>query len=402
MPRLTNKPRKRKDGRYEVRLSILEDGKRVRLSAYGSTAKEAESKARDLKTRAERGLLPKRDKLTLAGFAESWLRRKAKEVRPRTVALYQQELTYALPSLEDPQAHDPLGSKRLQEVQPVHLRAALDSLGEHYSARTVKMVRQRLHQLFEEALNLELVYRNPVAPIKVKAKGGTAKERAGRSLEPHEVAVLLRALDAHPDPRTAMAIRLMLACGLRRGEVLGLQWEDINLEAGTLTVRRVWSEGDGEQYTSEPKTATSRRPVPIPHSTLGRLEQYRAGWAKKLGELPPDMWVFPGNDPSKPLHTHAPNWALRRIITRIHKEQAEREEKSGVKEIPFPNIRVHDLRHSYGSLLLANGAPLELVAERMGHANPTITLNVYRHVLQHERQGWLLDPEDLAHPRAKA
>lgn len=69
----------------------------------------------------------------------------------------------------------------------------------------------------------------------------------------------------------------------------------------------------------------------------------------------------------------------------------------------LPPIRVHDLRHTYGSLLLANGAPLELVAERMGHANPSITLGIYRHLLAHERAAWVVDPEELtSRPRGQA
>ncbi|GLV46915.1 hypothetical protein TJA_00920 [Thermus sp. LT1-2-5] len=68
----------------------------------------------------------------------------------------------------------------------------------------------------------------------------------------------------------------------------------------------------------------------------------------------------------------------------------------------LPPLRVHDLRHTYGSLLLAHGAPLELVSERLGHANPNITLGVYRHLLEEERRGWVLDPEDLVGPRGQA
>jgi len=74
-----------------------------------------------------------------------------------------------------------------------------------------------------------------------------------------------------------------------------------------------------------------------------------------------------------------------------------------VKRLGLPPIRVHDLRHTYGSLLLARGAPLELVSERLGHANPSITLNIYRHLLGHERVAWVVDPEDLVgRPRAEA
>lgn len=388
MPRLTNKPRRRKDGRFEVRLTVRENGVPVQVSVYGRSAAEAERKARDLKTRAERGQFT-RDRSTTAGYARLWLERKAKEVRPRTAELYRLELSYALPSLQDPEARDPLGSRPLQEVKPAHIREVLDALSEHYSIRTVKMVRQRLWQVFRDALDMELVYRNPVDPVRIKAPRGQAKSKAGRALEPHEIAALLSALDQHKqhkDPRTALALRLMLACGLRRGEALGLQWQDLDLEAGTLTVTRAWARGGGPGRVTAPKTATSFRIVPIPHATLERLKTYRIWYAEWLGAPEPDSWLLPGNDPSKPLDANAPNHTLKRITERL-----------GIAP-----LRVHDLRHSYGSHMLANGAPLELVAERMGHASANITLGVYRHVLEHERKGWIIDPEDLLAPRAQA
>lgn len=378
MPKLTAKPRKRKDGRYEVRVTVMEDGRPVRVSVYGRTAQEAERKAREVKTRAERGMFT-RDRTTVAGFAAAWLERRAREVRPRTLELYRHELSLVLPSLKDPSAKDPLGSKRLAEVKPAHIREVLDDLADRYSVRTLKMVRQRLWQVFREALDLELVYRNPVDPVRVKTPRGQPKIRVGRALEPWEVAALLEALDRHPDPRTALLLRLCLACGLRKGEVLGLQWGDLDLEGGTLTVRRAWTEREEGYGETLPKTATSHRTVPIPFQTLQRLKVYRDWWGKTLWDPRPEDWVFPGNDPTRPLNPHAPNWALRRIT----------------EQLGLPAIRVHDLRHTYGSHLLANGAPLEVVAERMGHANPNITLGVYRHLLERERQGWVLDPEDL-------
>lgn len=381
MPRLTNKPRRRKDGRFEVRLTIREGGMPVRVSVFGKTAAEAERKARDLKTKAERGLYT-RDKTTVAGYALGWLERKRKEVRPRTAELYRLELGYALPSLKDPEADDPLGRRPLQDVKPAHIREVLGELTERYSIRTVKMVRQRLWQVFRDALDMELVFRNPVEPVRIKTPRGQS-QKAGRALEPHEIVALLKALDEHKDPRTAMALRLMLACGLRVGEVLGLKWQDINLEEGVLTVRRTFSHG----YERSPKTASSARTLPVPHATLERLKLYRIQMEETLGQnLTPDLWVFPGDGLDRPIDYRAPHHALRRITTRLG----------------IPPLRVHDLRHSYGSHMLANGAPLELVAERMGHANPNITLGVYRHLLEHERKGWVFDPEDLLKPRAKA
>jgi len=373
-------------GRWCASLTLMSaGGKRERVVRYADSREEAEALLAELVARYLKGTLPRPEAVTLAEWAQSWWERKRKEVRPRTAAMYRDELAYALPSLKTPQAPDPLGRMRLQAVQPAHIRAVLDSLAERgLSVRTLRMVRQRLHAVFEEALNLEMIPRNPVAPVKVKAPRG--REKAGRALEPAEVAALLKALEAHPDPRTAMALRLMLNLGLRRGEALGLQWGDIDLEAGLLTVRRVWTESEGKALVTEPKTASSRRVVPIPHQTLERLKVYKTWWEGVYGEAKAEAWAFPGEDPSRPLNPHAPNWALRRICQRLG----------------LPPVRVHDLRHTYGSLLLAAGAPVELVAERMGHANPNITLGVYRHLLEEERRGFVVDPEELLANRPKA
>lgn len=359
----------------ELSVGFDQHGKPLRVRSYHKTRREAEAWLAEQAALYHKGLLADPSKLTVGEWAEQWLERKSREVRPNTLDAYRRELGYALPAL---------GHLPLQKVTPSHVRALLDDLAKRYSYRTVRWVRQKLHALFEEALNLEIIHRNPVAPVKLKAPRGQGQGKAARSLEVHEAAALLAALDSHKDLRTAVALRLMLSCGLRLGECLGLQWADIDFADETLTVRRSYS----AYRITGPKTAGSARTIPIPRTTLERLKQYRDWWQERLKEPPaPDTWVFPGNDPSKPLDYNAPGHALRRIVERLG----------------IPPLRVHDLRHSYGSHMLSHGAPLELVSERMGHANATITLSIYRHVLEHERKGWVVDLETLlTQPRAKA
>ncbi|MEN2982053.1 MAG: site-specific integrase [Thermus sp.] len=381
----------RRRGKWVAQLTVGYDtatGRPRKLSKVFPTRKEAEAWRVEQAARLHKGLLGSPEAITLREWASRWLEGKAREVRPKSLYLYRQELAYALPSLKDPKAKDPLGSLRLRAIQPAHIRAVVDSLLDRgLSPRTVQKVRQRLFQVFEEALALEVIARNPVAPVKVRAPKSAAPQRTGRSLEEHEALALLAALDHHPDRRTALALRLCLALGLRKGEVLGLQWGDLDLEGGTLIVRRVWGHDGQQNRISEPKTPSSCRTLPIPQATLARLREYREWWRERLGEdPPPEGWVFPGNRGDRPPDLHALNHTLRRIAGRLG----------------LGRVRVHDLRHTFGSLLLAKGAPLELVAERMGHANPNITLGVYRHVLEKERWGWVLDPEDLVGPRGQA
>lgn len=380
--------RRRKDGRWEASLTVgrTKRGNPKRVFLYGKTRQEVAQKLAEVATRYAKGLLVSPENITLRNWAEQWLERRGKDVRPRTIALYRQELAYVLPSLIRPEQEDDLGNLRLQAVQPVHIRTALDQLVERgLSVRTRQKVRQRLHQVFEEALNLELVARNPVSPVKVRQPRDQAPKRVGRTLETHEIAALIAALDQHPDPRTALALRLCLACGLRKGEALGLQWGDLDLEKGTLTVRRTWTHNGKQASISGPKTPTSLRTIPVPHATLLRIKAYLDWWRETFKENPkPEAWLFPGNSGTRPLDLNAPNHALRRIVGRLG----------------LSNLRVHDLRHSFGSLLLSQGAPVELVAERMGHANPNITLGIYRHLLEQERRGWVVDPEDIVRQKA--
>lgn len=377
MPKRGAKPRRHASGLWEVRVYVVEDGKRVRRSFYGKTAKEAQAKAAEYQVKHRLGLIPKRDPRTFAEFAGAWLERKARVRGPTTIRAYERELRYLLPTL---------GSKRLQDITPSDIRAALDALARKgLSPRSLRKVLERARAVFREALALELVARDPTAAVRVEVP---SRPPVGRALEPHEVEALLAAFDAWPTWEVGMALRLCLALGLRAGEALALRWEDVDLEAGVLHVRRAWTAMGGRGVLTEPKTPSSRRSIPIPHATLARL---RARYQEllELGIPPEELrlaWVFPGRT-GGPLNPHTLGHALRKMTTRLG----------------LPPIRVHDLRHTYGSLLLANGAPLELVAERMGHANPSITLGIYRHLLAHERAAWVVDPEELtSRPRGQA
>ncbi|MFM9420690.1 tyrosine-type recombinase/integrase [Thermus scotoductus] len=351
------------------------------MVVYGRTRQEVARKLAEKVAALHRGQLPPPEAITVRDWVEDWLRRKSEEVRPKTLEHYRYVLTRALPALVGDN-RDRLGRMRLQAVQPIHVRQHLDALRQALTPYTLKVARWLLHSIFEDAVRMELIPRNPVTPVRLQVRRQEREEKAARILQPEEVRVLLEALDAHTSP-LALALRLMLACGLRRGEVLGLKWSDIDLDQRVLYVRRNWTRVGNAGTWSEPKTASSRRSIPIPHATLERLRAYRdrllqAGVREE--ELR-DMWLFPSRrSPQKPVEPNAPNHLLRRIC-RAH---------------GLPEIRVHDLRHTYGSFLLSQGAPVELVAERMGHANPNITLGIYRHLLEEEQRGWVVDPEEIA------
>ncbi|WP_369792382.1 Arm DNA-binding domain-containing protein [Thermus sp. 2.9] len=132
--------------RWVAQITVGHDpatGKPRKLTRSFSTKKEAEAWRTEMAAKLFKGLLLNPESLTLREWAENWLKQKAREVRHRTLHLYRQELTYALPSLKDPLAKDPLGSSRLQGVQPTQIRAVLSALMERgLSPRTVAKVRE--------------------------------------------------------------------------------------------------------------------------------------------------------------------------------------------------------------------------------------------------------------------
>ena len=372
---------RRKDGLWvgAITVGYTPTGQQKRLVVYGKTRQEAAAKLAEKLALYHRGALPQPEAITVRDWAERWLQGKARELKAKTVEHYRYELAQVLPSLKDSQARDRFGGMRLQAVQPLHVRELLEGVRDALPPSRFRQVRWLLHAIFEDALRMELVHRNPVAPVKVKVP---SRGRAGRTLEPEEIRRLMAALDAHPTP-LALALRLMLACGLRRGEALALTWGDIDLEAGHLTVRRHWTTVAGKGAMTTPKTPNSVRRVPVPPETLERLRAYRDALlqAGLREEDLPGLFLFPSRkSPSRPVEPNAPNHLLRRLC----------------RQHGLPEIRVHDLRHTYGSFLLAQGAPVELVSERMGHANPTITLGIYRHLLEEERKGWVVEPGSSA------
>jgi integrase len=276
------KPRKRADGRWEARPYLkMEDGTLKRVSVFGKTAEEALRKAREVVTLHEKGLLPRKDPRTLQTFAQEWLDRKSRVLAPKTLANYRREVDYFLKHL---------GHRRLQDLKPLDIRQALDRMAaEGLGPRAIRKALTHLRALFKEALALELVARDPTAAVRLE---GSPRSKVGRALEPHEAEALLAAFDAWPTWEVGMALRLCLALGLRAGEALGLTWGDVDLEAGTLTIRRAWTALGGKGLLTEPKTARSRRALPIPRATLERL---RARYRELLeGASPRRTFAKPG------------------------------------------------------------------------------------------------------------
>jgi integrase len=159
---------------------------------------------------------------------------------------------------------------------------------------------------------------------------------------------------------------LAAATGMRRSELLGLRWDDIDLAAGTIAVNRGLVAVAYELHESRGKTRNSRRPINLGPTTVAVLRAWRAWQEAELAAVgaPESAWVFAQPD-GRPVHPHAISQAFERIATR-----------AGVSV-----IRLHDVRHTHATLLIKAAVPAKVVSERLGHATAAFTIETYQHVM---------------------
>ena len=173
--------------------------------------------------------------------------------------------------------------------------------------------------------------------------------------------------EATKDTRLAWAWAL-LTRGLRRGELCGLRWEDIDLDAGAARITRTRILVDGKPTEAAPKTTAGHRTVPLDPSLVAllRAHKVRQGAEKlKTGPAYEEAgWLFADETGAPYYPDTLSEWFERKAA-----------------DLELPSIRLHDCRHTAASLMLASGVPVTVVEEMLGHASPTITLSIYAHVL---------------------
>jgi integrase len=375
--------RKRKDGRWEAALSVgyTAKGNPKRVSVYGQTRAEVATKLFHLGSKYGKGLLANPDKITVSEFLHQWLEDKSDTKKPTTVAGYRNAVEkHIVPKL---------GKVRLQQLQPVHVqnlyrelrRDTTDKDGKIQKGlgNSLRLVHCVLRDAFKRAVKLDIVSVSPIS--KVDAPSVTRFD--GKAWTADQAKAFL---EASRSSRWCALFHLALTTGMRRGELLGLFWEDIDFAAKKLMVRRSYTTAGGKPMLLEPKTHRSTRPVALTAWDMRVLEDHRAGQQaeRELGEIwQEDQWVFSTG-----------------IGTPINPANLSREFKRIVKLANVPDIRFHDLRHSSASLAILAGVELKVLSERLGHSSTRITSELYQHTYssQHEEAadalGALLEPKE--------
>ena len=345
----------RKDGRWVGSAILLSPGgQRLRRSVYGRTRKEVHQQLTAL-LRADQLGLPTPDQRTVAVYLEHWLTHVAKhKVRASTYRSYETYVrVHLIPGL---------GQRRLDRLSAADIRAFLNAKrATHLAPRTIQYLHAILRAALSQAVRDDLVPRNVAKLVETP--------RAPRAeVQPLSVEESKQLLAAAARDRLHAFYAVALAMGLRRGEALGLRWDDIDFEVGVLHVRRALQYVDRKLAFVDPKTSRSRRSIPMPDVCVRALTAHRTRQAEErlaAGSKWQDHNLVFATVIGTPLD---PRNVSRRFgnLCRI----------AGIR-----HIRLHDLRHTCATLLLAQGVAPRVVMETLGHSGISLTMNTYTHVL---------------------
>lgn len=346
---------KRKDGRFQAAVYVLQpDGTRARKFAYGKTWAECDAKRRDLLDKVASGTPVPTRSAKLAEWLTYWL---DSVVKPRrklsTYDKYEAHVRLYLAPM--------LGTKRLESLSAPDVRRFLLQLEKKTTAATAKESHRVLRTALSAACREELITRN-VAKL-VEPPRATPRE-----LSPWSLAETLDFLAAaRRDPLYA-AFVLAIAMGLRRGEIVGLRWQDIDLENRVLLVRQQVQRRRGVLYNDETKGRRSRA-VPLPAMCIAPLRWHRMKQRTAYAATGID-WTTAG-------YVFATRTGRPVEPRNVHRSFVRVSEAAGLRL-----VRLHDARHGCATLLTAAGVAPRVVMEILGHSQISLTMDVYTHVVQ--------------------
>jgi len=336
-----------------------ERGKRVQIFRDAKTKKEARQILQTLLRELDDGTFIAPSDLTVAEYLESWLADVVRhQVGARTRDRYEGIVrTHLIPRL---------GIVKLSALRPDQVqRCYAEMLNSGLQAASVRKAHVVLHSALRHAVRMRLITRNPSDDLMLPK----VRRPEIKALTDEEIGAMLVAAEG---TRVAVPLLVLVSLGVRRGELLALQWEDADLEARTISVRRTLEESSAGVHLKEPKTARSSRTIALPASTVAALRTHHA--AQQRARLAADAefnrldLVFPGPD-GEPWRPSTFAAACRRVF-----------KKAGL------TCRLHDLRHTHATMLLRQGVHPKVVQERLGHANVSITLDIYSHCTANMQQ----------------
>ena len=342
---------------YRLDLGNDRDGLRRRYSKGGFATRKAAALAMKKTLEELSAGVDLETSLTVAEYLDQWLVSK-RALRPGTVKSYREHIAFHI----TPQ----VGHVALRDLRPRQVDIMITALarvhgGKALTPSTIRRIHATLRVALNDAVKRRLISYNPAAHVELPV----ARKPRTAVWDAKEVAAFL---EATGDDELALAYRLVVMTGMRRGELCGLRWADVDTATGYVRVSQAITDVDGQIRVGEPKTKAGLRVVPLDVATCQLLESHRGerlqaatAWG---GSYQDNDYVFGRPDGS----VLRPDTLARRF-------------RRAARAAGLPAIRFHDLRHTSASLALAAGVPIRVVSDRLGHSSTAITADLYTHVV---------------------
>jgi len=351
----------RSDGRYMGRFRF--DGERY--TVYDLELKEVKRKLADLKYEVEHGLFAKQENITVFGWFDIWIKEyKEPTVKRGTVGVYRDNFNSYL--------KDPIGKKKLKDIRPEHIQKIYNDLNKKgYSRNTIELVSVVLSGMYKQALKNKIIRENPV-PLATLPKAEEHKEPRVMTVNEQK-----QFLEYAKDSYLHNMFELALSTGMRSGELRGLEWKNVDINNKVIHVYRTLVYVNNDYHLDTPKTASSRRDIPMLDNVVVLLKQRK----KKQAEdrlLLGDKWkakeglenlVFT-TESGYPINRDMLKQEVNRVIDNIHKDK-----------VKFEHITPHTFRHTFATRCIENGMPPQVLKTLLGHSKLSMTMDLYSHVL---------------------
>ena len=358
--------RKRSDGRWEARIIIghKNDGSPMYKSAFAKTQKSALKQLHQLLDLYRDVDLTEECRMTLGEWMDKWMDEyMIFTIKENTIKGYRSQIDHQIKPFI---GHKQLASLTTADIQKFYNKIKKEGRvhphpihGHMLSDSMVRKIHMMLHEAMEVAVRERYIVRNPTDNTTIPKKTTTEKQ----VLDDSQLNRFLEVIQCEPYWHDFFYVEVMT--GLRRGEICGIKWSDIDFNEGTLCIKRSVSTKEGGGVSiGEAKTDAGVRTIIMPPSVATLL------WKKRSDAI--NEWVFPHyTNPSDPLH---PSSAYKKLKTLL-------------KRLELPLLRFHDLRHTFATQATDGGVDPKTLAGILGHTDASFTLDTYTHVTSDMQRG---------------
>ena len=348
-------------GRYVIDFYDNQGERKRKTLKDGITKARAREILRDIEDKLARGLYLSQERIPLfSEVAKDWLGFKKLNIRASTWSCLEGHTRNHF---------EELNSLRVNLITTAVIEKWITRRQENdMNISTLRKLLVTLNQIMSYSVRHKYLAHNPVRDAERPSNQGMIEEKKIKVLTPDEIKAFL---DAVTNQKYHALFRLAIMSGARQGELLGLKWSDIDWEASQISIERTFN----NQAWYDTKTKASKRKIDIGPEMMAELKRWKFACMpnkKTLVFLKPNKLnlVFP-NESGQPMN---------------HNNMVNRYFNPALFKAGIDRIRFHDLRHSYASLLIEQGENIKYIQSQLGHSTPTVTLNVYAHLMKSENQ----------------